>query len=153
MFYYTSSRAKRNVDKNDEDQEKKNQTKLKTTKIFVDSSSTFRYLKENDDVLIYIPEEMLIHGNVDPLLEGKIAKFIRFCDEDESDAEIMLKDGSIHIVPSFVLRLENKVLYSRMNKRKENRLITPKTPRKPQSISSKKCLFSNQVLNSQVLKT
>lgn len=84
------------------------------TRVFVNSPSTIHYLREKDNVLVYVPEDLLIHGAVDPSLHGQIVSFVKFKNGNNSDAEIRTKKGETCCIPSFCLRLEDKLFNQRI---------------------------------------
>jgi hypothetical protein len=85
------------------------------SRIFTYFPNTIHYLRKQDNVLIYVPEDLLILGAVDPSLHKQIVTFLKFRTSDCSEAEIRLKNGDICCVPSFCLLLEKQVLQNRMH--------------------------------------
>lgn len=74
---------------------------------FVNSS---KYIKVGDRVLITVPEDMHIHGNIDPVLDGQIG-IVKHID---GEVEVILQNKESVFVPAFCLCLEDTVLYPRL---------------------------------------
>jgi hypothetical protein len=75
---------------------------------FVQSNRTIEYLKENDIVLIRVPEEMQIMGVVDPILCDKRARVCSFGSE-EVQVQMLDSHGEIVTVPHFCICMQEMV--------------------------------------------
>ena len=117
-------------------------------KTFVQNSLTPRFLRTDDTVLILVPEELEIHGGIDPGMHGRIGKIVSpSCAGDSVEVQLVRKardsedldysyadrfysKPEVVTVPTFCLSLEKKHFHQRMcNPRFDEELYLPKTGR------------------------
>ncbi|KAL0487451.1 hypothetical protein AKO1_004132 [Acrasis kona] len=111
-------------------------TKIRTPvvneNLFVQNSLTSKLIEPGDFVLVVVPEDLEIHGGVDPSLHGRIARVVTKlnnsdhiqielsrCDVknfqlDGNGAQQMSERLEITVVPSFCLALDRNQLKHRM---------------------------------------
>lgn len=70
----------------------------KITKTLLNTKS--RAFKEKDTVIIRIPEEMLIHGQIDPFLDNEKVTVVSM---NSSEAKVRLSNEETVFVPTFCL--------------------------------------------------
>lgn len=97
----------------------------KKPRLFLNSIATIPYLQENDSVLVWVPDDLLISSAVDPSLHGKLVSFVQFTNSDFSECEIRFKNGDTCCVPSFCLRLEDTLLERKHRDIKNNNNSSP----------------------------
>jgi len=96
-------------------------TKSAVIRSFVTETHSSSYIKKGDLVLIILPEELEIHGVVDPMMSGRMGYVVS--ETNSMDVLIRLKKKrgeheEFVTIPKFCLFLEETVLHGRKNEEK-----------------------------------